>query len=200
MFNKFILFVLLGVNISAYAHQTETSTTLLVEKENNTWVLQISASLTAFQQEIKVHFAEYNTPEEFQQMVLKHVINNVDITFNENQTITLINGVVKLGHETKVVFEVFDVPSEIKSIHVKNNAFNDIYKSRSALVILKNGFNKEHFILNHKNKYELKLVVDGNSFVQELRNEASFFSFKMLFVLLSITILGLLYKMKTKKI
>ena len=192
MLNRLFLFAFLCVTTIIHAHQPETSTTLLVEKDNNTWILQISASLTAFQQEIKTNFPEYKSPEEFQNMVLEHIKNNVEITFNENQPITLNNGIVKLGHETKVVFEVTGVPSEIKSVYVVNSAFNDIYKSQSALVLLKNGFDKEHFMLNDANNHTIKLVTDKNQFVAVESNKASLFSVNLLFVFIGICALSLL--------
>jgi len=145
----FFLFFFL-TSITAKAHQPDVSTTMLVEKENNVWILQISASLTAFQQEIRTHYSEtpYKTPDEFRQMVLEHIKKNLTIRFNKEQEITLSAGIVKLGHETKVVFEVFGVPTNINSVYVKNTAFKEIYKNQSALVLLKDGFNKEHFVLN----------------------------------------------------
>lgn len=199
MLNKLLLFLFLSMTILVNAHQPDVSTTMLVEKENNTWILQISASLTAFQQEVKTYFEEYNTPEEFQEMVLEHIKKNLEITFNDNQSITLSHGIVKLGHESKVVFEVFGVPSEIKSVFVKNSTFKNVYNNQSALVILKNGFDKEHFVLNNKNSHSLHLKAEQNRFILKTKNEASIFSFKMLIVLLSILILGVLYKMKTRK-
>ncbi|MBU2938570.1 hypothetical protein KO494_03360 [Lacinutrix sp. C3R15] len=195
MFNKIIVFVFLFINISAFAHQPETSTTMLVEKENNTWILQISASLTAFQQEIKTLFPEYNTPEEFKQMVIEHVKNNIEIIINNNQNIELSSGIVKLGHETKVVFEVLGVPSEIKNVSVKNSTFKDVFNNKSALVLLKNGFKKEHFVLNNKNNHTLKLVANQNNFVVKTIKEANFFSTKRLFVLLGILSVALLFKL-----
>ncbi|WP_452226906.1 hypothetical protein [Lacinutrix cladophorae] len=194
MLYKKIVFIFLFLNISVFAHQPETSTTLLVEKENNTWILQISASLTAFQYEVKTHYASYETPEEFQQMVLDLVKNNLEIKFDNNQNITLSPGIVKLGHETKVVFEVFGVPSEFKNVAIKNSTFQDVYNNKSALVLLKNGFNKEHFILNNKNKHTLKLVVNENKFVVETIKEASLFSYKLLLVLLVMLGASLLLK------
>jgi len=196
MINKIILFLFLTMNISVFAHQPETSTTMFVEKENNTWILQISASLTAFQQEIKRHYAEtpYETPEAFQQMVLEHIKNNLEIIFNDNQGITLSEGIVRLGHETKVVFEVFGVPADIKNVYVKNSAFKDIYNNQSALVLLKEGFNKEHFFLNKKNNHALKLIANQNKFVVDTIKEASFFSSKMIFILLGILGVGVVSK------
>lgn len=183
----------------SFAHNPDVSTTMLVEKENNQWILQISASLTAFQQEIKTHFAEYKTPEEFQEMVLEHIKNNLNITFNDGQTVSLVNGIVKLGHETKVVFEMLDVPSDIKSVIVKNAAFQDIHNSKSALVLLKEGFNKEHFTLNKSNNYTIKLLANEDEFVVESTNKASFYSANLGYVLLAIVALGFLYMIKTRR-
>ncbi len=201
MLKTFMLFIFLSISISVSAHQPDVSTTMLVEKENNTWILQISASLTAFQQEIRTHFSEtpYKTPEEFQQMVLEHIKNNLEIKYNNNHTITLSEGIVKLGHETKVVFEVFGVPLDIKSIEFKNSAFKDIHKNQSALVILKEGFNKEHFVLKNENNHTLKLLVNQDKFVLETKNQASLFSSKTLFILLGIVALGFLSKIIISK-
>lgn len=178
----------------SFAHNPDASTTMLVEKENNVWVLQISASLTAFQQEIRTNFSEtpYKTPEEFQQMVLEHVKKNLLIRFNGEEAVRLSDGVVKLGHETKVVFEVFGVPSTIYSAEIKNTAFDDIYRSQSALVFLKDGFNKNHFILDDTNDHSLSLKVKGNEFVKVVENTASPISSKVVFVLIGLFGLGFL--------
>jgi hypothetical protein len=202
MLNKLLLILFLSIGISASAHQPTSSTTMLVEKENNVWLLQISASLVAFQQEIRTHFAEtpYQTPEEFQQMVLEHIKSNLDITLNESQAITLSHGIVKLGHETKVVFEVSGMPLDIHSLLVKNSIFKDIHKSKSALVILKAGFKKEHFVLSDENNHTLKLVVDQNKFVLETRNKASFLSFSVLMILIGVLALTLISKIIISKI
>ena len=179
MFKRTLFVVVLLITISAKAHQADVSTTMLVERENNTWVVQISASLTAFQHEIRTHFSEtpYKTPEEFQRMVLEHMKNNFLINFN-GENISFGEGVVQLGHETKVVFEVFGIPSDIQTVQVKNTAFQDINKNQSALVLLKEGFNKEHFVLNDANDHTLNLYVEGNTFkILDTATANSSFSF-----------------------
>ena len=179
MFKRIICIGVLFFTMVAKAHQSDVSTTMLVESENNTWVVQISASLTAFQHEIKTRFSEtpYKTPEEFQQMVLEHLKNNLRINFN-GKDISFGEGIVKLGHETKVVFEVFGIPSDIQTVLVKNAAFQDIHRNQNALVLLKEGFNKEHFVLNDANNHTLKLYVDGNTFkILDNKESNSSFSF-----------------------
>lgn len=196
MKNYLLVLIVLFSSLS-FAHNPNTSTTMLVEKENNTWVLQISASLTAFQQEIKTHFAEtpYKTPEEFQQMVIEHIKNNLNIVFNDSQTITLSKGIVKLGHETKVVFEISGVPLDIKSVFITNSAFKDIYKNQSGLLVLKAGFKKEHFILNNKNSHTLKLIAGDDKFVVEEKKESSF-STTIVYISLALVLVYLIIKRK----
>tara|TARA_R110000744_G_scaffold378210_1_gene494071 strand:+ start:543 stop:1160 length:618 start_codon:yes stop_codon:yes gene_type:complete len=186
---KYILIYITGLfSLLGYAHNPDASTTMLVEKENNTWVLQISSSLTAFQQEVRTHFAEtpYKTPEEFQQMVLEHIKNNLDISFNDGSKITLGQGIVKLGHETKVVFEVFGIPSDLQSIRVRNAAFKDISRSQSALFIFKDGFSKDQFILNNDNDYTLNLKVNGNKFVEASQQNAGMDSSYVILIVMSL--------------
>ena len=199
----FFLFFFL-TSITAKAHQPDVSTTMLVEKENNVWILQISASLTAFQQEIRTHYSEtpYKTPDEFRQMVLEHIKKNLTIRFNKEQEITLSAGIVKLGHETKVVFEVFGVPTNINSVYVKNTAFKEIYKNQSALVLLKDGFNKEHFVLNKSNEHSLSLEVGKNEFVEIVGNKTTFSFSRILLAVMGILIVmscGILILKKINK-
>lgn len=186
----FLIFSLPLITFKTLAHQPDVSTTMLVEKENNTWVLQISASLTAFQQEIRTHFSEtpYKTPEEFQQMVLQHIKNNFQLTFNGDKAVTLSDGLVKLGHETKVVIEVYGIPSTIYSAVIKNTVFEDIHKNQSALVFLKEGFNKKQFVLNDYNNHSLALSVNGNEFVETFEKDTSM----LLYFIVILTTLGFL--------
>jgi len=189
------------MSLGMKAHQSDISTTMLVEKENGTWVLQISSSLTAFQQEVRTHFAAtpYETPEEFQQMVIEHIKNNLHLSFNDGQNITLSNGVVRLGHETKVVFQVFGIPSDIKSAWVKNTVFKDIHRSQSALILLKEGFSKEQFVLNDANNHTMELQVNGNEFIEVAKNNTSLFYVELLLIVIA-TIAALLFLMNTRPI
>ena len=201
---KFLVVVFVGLfSMLSFAHNTSTSTTMLVQKENNSWILQISASLTAFQQEIRTHFADnpYKTPEEFQQMVLEHIKNNLDINFNNGDPIVLGEGIVKLGHETKVVFEVFNIPTDVQSVWIKNTAFNDIYKSKSALFLFKEGFDKNQFVLNNANDFTLALQANDNTFVEVDRQNKAGFSIKwyVFAFILTLGVVGTAIKLKTEK-
>ncbi len=161
---KYITSLLLGfISFLGFAHQPEVSSTVLAHKENNVWVVQISASLTAFQQEINIHYADtpYQTPDEFREMVIDHIQNKMNLRVNGVQ-LNFINGAVHLGHETKVIFEIDGFPGDMNSIEVTNTAFEDIYNSRSFLVVIKDGVDGNKFVLGKDNGYSSELIAYGN--------------------------------------
>ncbi len=165
--------VLAFITFGAFAHQADISTMILIERENNSWVLQINGALTAFQHEVRTHFAEtpYKTPEEFQKMVLAHMRNNLFFNFN-GEEVKLVNGAVHLGHETKVVFEVLGIPPDVKTVQITNTAFKDIHKNQSVLVLSKNGFKKKQCHMNDANEHTIKLLSVGNTF-KSAENDAA---------------------------
>ena len=165
---KWIFSLFLFLNIfSLQAHQPDLSSTMLIEREDNTWILQVRAALTAFEYEVAAQFPDrtFNTAEEFQEMVIEHVQANLSIRFNEGDVVVLENPFVKLGHETNVLFEVKGVPETINSVFVKNSSFKDISRNESGLVVFKEGFAKKQFVLNNKNEHSAELKVKENSFV-----------------------------------
>jgi hypothetical protein len=164
-----LLIALFFVSLSLQAHQADASTVLLVEQDNGSWVLQISGALTAFQHEIKTMYPdqEYKTPEEFKQLVIDHVKNNLSFLFNDNSTYSIKSTQVQLGHETKVVFELSGIPEKLNTVVVTNTIFKEVYKNQSTLFFFKNGLTKTKFVLNNDNQHTLKLKVEGNSFVQQ---------------------------------
>ena len=200
MYKSIFLLSLLFFSISVKAHQPDISTTMLVERENNTWVIQIIASLTAFQQEVRSSFSgnPYKTPEEFKEQVLSHIKNNLKIIFNENNAIQIKKSYVKLGHETKVVFEITGVPLDINTLSVRNSAFKNIHRNQSALVILKKGISKEHFILNDANEHTLKLAIEGDRFI--VLGQENKITFRYYLYILIIAVLGYILMLYYKKI
>jgi len=162
------LFLSLAIFLTTWnvqAHQTEISSTMLVEQDNNIWMLQIRSALTAFDQTIKANYPKYESAEAFQALVLQHLKDNLQIKFNDQVEVTLQNGAVKLGHETSVVFEVVGVPENIESVFVKNSSFKSINRSQGALLIFKKGFDRKQFTLNKKNDYGLELKAADKQFI-----------------------------------
>jgi hypothetical protein len=150
-------------------HQPELSSTMLVEREDGVWVLQVRAALTAFENEVHNHYGKdsYATPEEFNTLVIRHLMENISITVDGKEAVSLQKGKVKLGHETTAAFEVDGIPKKIKKISVSNSSFKDIHDNQGTLIILKKGFKKQRFLLNNKNEHIVQLKVSKNQFEQQ---------------------------------
>lgn len=151
---------------TAQAHQPDISSTVLMERNNGQWILQVSGALTAFEYAVKKNFPEqdYKSPEEFEEMVVDHLEKNISVSFNGGEVIALKNVQVRLGHETNVYFELTDVPKTIYSASIKNESFKDIHRNQSALIIVKDGFSQEQFVLNNGNDHSIAMVANGTKF------------------------------------
>ena len=138
--NSWILIVLFLVRfLPSFAHQPDLSTMMLYQDEHGRSFLQIYGALTAFEGEIDYIYSEksYKTPEQFKQLVLKHFKKNVFFIVNSNDTLRLERPQVILGHEIKVVCEVFGFPKNINEVLIKNTLFMDIPNNKSTVIVLK---------------------------------------------------------------
>lgn len=172
---RYILSLCLGfVLFSAAAHQADISSTVLAEQEDGHWVLQIKSSLTAFEYEIENAFGEsaYATPEEFQELVIKHLQEHISINIDQDVKVILENGAVSLGHETNIVFRVKGMPIEFDNIAFTNSSFKNINRNQSALIILKKGLKQNQFVLNNENQHSIQLEVQDMQF-EEATSEAA---------------------------
>ncbi len=167
---KRIIFIatLLMAFFSATAHQTEVSSTILIEQSPDRWLLQVKSALSAFDYEITHTYGKdsYNTPEEFKELVLEQLTQHISVNVNDGEFITLTNGQVKLGHETNVVFQLAEVPSNIETLKISNTAFDDIYRNQSAFLLVKQGYPKQQYMLNSDNQHQVSLDLTGDVVVQ----------------------------------
>lgn len=163
---RYIILSTLFFSFTSAVHQPDLSSTLLVERNDGTWVLQIRAALNAFEYEVHSHYGKnsYATPEEFNTLVIRHLMDNISITCNGAETVYLQKGTVKLGHETNAFFEIHGIPKKLKKIGISNTSFKDIQDNQSALIILKKGFKKHQFKLNENNKHTAQLKAIKNQF------------------------------------
>lgn len=170
--NKMIRIILISLSLTLLswgvnAHSPDLSSTILSKQGENKWILQVRAALTAYEYEVHLHFGveTYSTPEEFQELVLQHVKENLSIQFGDNQKVILKNGIVKLGHETNAIFEVVGVPEYFHNIIFTNSSFKNISRNQSALIIFKEGLDKKQFTLNNANQHTANLGIKEGAFV-----------------------------------
>ncbi|MEQ9100082.1 MAG: hypothetical protein RIF36_15655 [Imperialibacter sp.] len=148
---------------SAIAHQPDISSFTLIEKETGQWMLQLNASMTAFQYEVRNAYGEdsYASAEEFNQLLLTHLKEQIDIRINDKE-VAFENGMVMLGHATTVAFELYGVPDTVEEVFVANKGFQSIHRSQVIFSIVKEGLARSRFVLNEANDYQLNASLKGN--------------------------------------
>ena len=164
MYRLLLIFSCWVPSLVLSAHTMELSSTVLAQRPDGGWVVQVRAALTAF--EVGIDTATYTTPEGFRERVLHRLRQSLQLTFNA-QTAVLRNGKVTLGHETSAVFEVVGVPDSVYTLRVTNRYFADIYRSKGALVVLREGWAKTPFELRADNDYTADLRLVGQRLVAE---------------------------------
>lgn len=167
---KYILLCIIFPSLLS-AHQADISSTMIVERNDGTYMVELRTALTAFEYAVHAHYGEftYDSPEAFKNLVVKHVTENVSIYVDDNY-ISLENGTVKLGHETYVFFELNGIPKSFESISIQNSSFKDIHRNQSALIILKKGVVKEQFVLSEKNDHQISFQIFNSKFIPQIQN------------------------------
>ena len=197
----FLLILSILMSITAYAHQSNLSTVIFSQTDDGKYIIQVNSSLSAFEGEIEYHFTKdsYKTPEEFKDLVIQYFIENFSFSINGLDSLKLINPLVILGHETKLIAEVIGVPEDIKSLYLKNTMFKDMPSNKSIVIMLKEGFPKQKYILSNANNQEIKLVLEDDVW----KNSEPVFSFSnnsiLGFLLILILITGVFFFFKQKK-
>lgn len=158
--------------------------------------------MTAFEQEVITYYGDssYSNPEEFQQLVVDYFRNKISVVFNEIDTAVLQSGMVKLGHETQVIFQLAETPENFQALQVHNSGFSDISRNQGFVVVLKDGFTKERFDLNKDNHHTVRLRPGDGKFELLDSNSNALFRPIIVIILVSIGLLALGYLLfRTKR-
>ena len=187
--------------ISIFAHQQDLSTVLISQDEKGRCFLQISSSLTAFEGEIDYKYSKnaYKTPEEFRALVIDHFKKNVLFICNEKDTLKFGKPIVLLGHETKLVVEVFGFPENSRSMYFKNTMFRNTPHNQSSLMIVKKGLPNQLYVLNDENKQQINLVLENGKWESTSANSdesMSLILFWGFIVVLLLSLILFLYRFK----
>lgn len=193
MYRKILCLGIVFLTLAVKAGQPDVSTTMLVERGDNSWLLQINVPLTAFQEEIRQTYSDalYESPKDFELLVLKHIKEHLQIRFNDGRSIPLKSGLVQLGHDAQVVFEISRVPYEVHQLAIKNSVFGNLPGRQGSLFILKEGIDRGHFVFDDSNDHTLSIQVDKDKFVEVGDAETRIFSTARLLYLLAIVGVGL---------
>lgn len=158
---SFILALVLS-SFGSYAHQPDLSTSVLSKTDTGKYILQITSSLSAFEGEIDYLYSKdaYKTPEAFKKLVVDHFSKNVFFIVNEKDTLKFSEPLVLLGHESKLIVEVLNVPKNINTLYFKNTMFKDMPHNQMAVIMLVDGFPTDQHVLENENEQTILLELN----------------------------------------
>ena len=160
-----IFFSLLLLSFGSSAHQSDLSTVVISRTSEGRYVLQITSALTAFAGEVDYRYGKnaYQTPAEFQALVIQHFRQTFFLIVNDQDTLRFINPTVLLGHETKLLAEITGLPSRITSIRLRNGLFQDVANNQSLLVMLAEGLPPQQYVLGNDNHQQVNLQLTNGT-------------------------------------
>ncbi|WP_235048401.1 hypothetical protein [Arcticibacter svalbardensis] len=139
----------------------------MIYEQNGKSILVIKSSLTAFEGEVDYTFgkAAYKTPEEFNQLVIRHFQKNCFVIAN-GDTIKFSNIQVQLGHETTLFAELINMPKKITTFYVSCALFKDMSDNRCELILTDiGGQPQKQYILNNSNRQTVMLKTENKKWV-----------------------------------
>lgn len=198
---KITIIALIFLNsLGLYAHNAQISTVALVQGKDKKWHMIISASLSAFQYELKNSDQSINleglNADKFQNLILKHLREKVEIEAN-GQRGMLRNARVILGHQTDINFEVTNMPENLQNIDFQQLGFSTLRDHFCIFKIITINGNANSFMLQKENNYSVSLASENNILVEKVnQNNSNILIYSFLFLCLGILIV--MY-FKTKK-
>ena len=165
------------------AHSPLISTVALIKSKENIWTLHISASLSAFQyaltSEEKSLQLDSMGSDLFQKRVIDFLRRKLKIEISGGENIKLEDGIVKLGHETEVVFKLSVKETNPESIKIKNESFLSISDHYCVLKVITPEGASSNILLEKRNEYSVKLLNTKSGYT--LTN-SSMFNWKLILI------------------
>lgn len=156
------LWLLVPITVLGYSHPE--SSTSLFQGENGQWILEIQAARSAFDEVVHDEYPVegYCPPEAFEELITSLLSKHLSLYFN-SRNVTLNNPMVTLGNEVTVNYKIDD-PGQLETVDIENTFFRHIYNSRSAMVVLKNGMERNLLTLDKNNDYIAHLTMENDGF------------------------------------
>ena len=195
----YLILLVFGFKV-ANAHNPDLSS-LMIYKQNGKSILVIKSSLTAFEGEVDFTFGkgQYKTPDEFNQLVIKHFKNNCFVIAN-GDTLSFSNIQVRLGHETTLFAEIGTMPDKIKSFKVCCTIFKDMANNTCELILTDiGGLPQKQYVLNNKNEHTVDFRIQHDTWIMVETAKPFYFTKGFLIGLASLMIIMFCFFIYYKK-
>jgi len=142
----------------------------------------------------------YKTPEEFKGLFIKLFQERFSMESNNQNEMSFGNTKVMLGHETKLIAEVLNMPKDSYSIQIRNDVFKEMPQNQCILIFNVEKLPKQQFILSKENNNEITLKLENGKWKSKVYEEKNLINFNIIFGIIYVLILivGIYRLIKTK--
>jgi len=191
----------LVINLSLKAHNAQISTLSIIQNGDKKWSLIVSSGLSAFEFELRNKFPTLDLNKlklnDFQKLFLANIKENISIKANGGNSIELINGSIKIGHETDAKFDLSGMPDDLEAFSMTNHSFSTLTDHHCVMnIITKNGIS-QNFVLEKNNNFELSIDLKNGVWHT---SEGFGISFYILISAISLFLFGILFNVLRKRI
>ena len=106
-----------------------------------------------------------------------------------------------LGHETKFIAEVLNMPKDINSIEIRNDVFKEMPQNQCILIFTGEKLPKQQYVLSKENNNEIKLMFENGNWNMKNYEEINRVDFKIILsiVLALVLLIGPVVFLKNTK-
>lgn len=171
---------IIDINLTkTLAHNPQVSNiSINQDADTKKYSLLINVPLSTCENELRNSYPSIKidslSKNEFQELLLNHFKKNIQFIANKNDTLLISNGMLSIGHETQLIFELSGLPQTVHTLRLKYAALSSQYDHFAVLQISLADKTTGKFVFNNDNKYELSLINKNNKLVLE-NNQSSFF-------------------------
>ncbi|MGF7217338.1 hypothetical protein GGR92_003511 [Spirosoma lacussanchae] len=167
---RIVLLLFLTASLGVRAHNPQLSTMALVQGQDKTWTLNIGASLAAFQYELQNSYPDQGIDQldadAFQKKIIEHLRHTIHIQAGSGRTIQLAHGMIRLGHQTDVRFEVTGMPDQLQTLQLRHLGFSTLKNQYCVLTIQTPATPTKTCILQDENAFVVSLKADQHTLVE----------------------------------
>ena len=170
MKSKWLITLLVLLSFKTMAHNPQVSNiSINQDAATKKYSLLINVPLLTCENELRNSYPSIQidslSKNKFQELLLNHFKKNIQFIANNNDTLLLSKGMLSIGHETQLIFEVSDLPQTVHTLHLKYGALSSQYDHFAILQISLADKTTGKFIFNNGNNYELSLINKNNQLV-----------------------------------
>jgi len=157
------------------AHDPQLSTITLIQSKNNQWNLVVGSGLSACQYELKNSYPDINIDSldanRFQALLLQHLKETIQIKCG-SYVGELTNGMIILGHQTDVRFDVIGMPKKVTSLEIKQLGFGTLKNHSCILKVIAKSCDLGTFILQDDNNFSVVLEVKNSGLIEKVSGKS----------------------------